>query len=132
MLRRYLLPLPMHPRSLAVINLHPIHADIALARARVPRMNAWQRYETPSIVRPALEDRKHVEIEVGFQDDLLARRVFRADGLRKGARQRTQLRKHLQFVPDALSGSQREGPDRRERSSLLWLAPTDAIPRQSC
>ena len=66
MLRGNFLALPVHAGSLAVVDLHAVHADIALARSRVAGMHAGQRDEAASIVRPALEDRKLVQIEVVF------------------------------------------------------------------
>ncbi len=62
-LRGHLLPLPVHAGGLAVVHLHPIHADIAFAGARIARVHARQRDEPPAIVRPALQNRKRVQVE---------------------------------------------------------------------
>ena len=59
-----LLPLPVHAGGLAVVDLHAIHADVALAGARVARVHAGQRDEAAAVVRPALENREKIEIEV--------------------------------------------------------------------
>ena len=90
-----LLSLPVHARGLAVVNLHAIHADVALARSRIARVHAWQGDETAAIVRPAFEDREIVEIELLAPDHLLARRVLGAHSFGKGTGERAELRKHL-------------------------------------
>ena len=70
MLRRHLLPLPVHARRLPVINLHPIHADVALASSRIARVHARQRNKPPPIMRPALQNRKRIQIEVPRAESL--------------------------------------------------------------
>ncbi len=77
------LPLPVHAGRLAVVDLHAIHADVALACARVARVDAGQRDEAAAVMRPALENGKRVEVEVVFENDFLAGRVLGADGLGK-------------------------------------------------
>ena len=106
-----LLPLPVHPGGLAVVDLHPVHSDVALARARVAGDDAGQGNEAAAVVRPALEDGELVQIElvaaavlVRMQDDLLAGSLLTADGLGKGAGQRAQLRQHFELVDEALRG----------------------------
>jgi hypothetical protein len=54
----------VHAGGLAVVDLHAIHADVALAGARIARVHAGQRDEAAAVVRPALEDGKVVEVEV--------------------------------------------------------------------
>ena len=98
----HLLPLPVHACRLAVVDLHPVHADVALARCGIARMHAGQRDEAPAVVRPALENREVVEIEAFAPHDFFARGIFGADGLGKRACQRPQLRQHLQLVEQAL------------------------------
>jgi hypothetical protein len=58
MFRRNFLPLPVHARGALVIDLHAIHADVALPRLRIARDHAGQRDEPSAIFRPALQDRK--------------------------------------------------------------------------
>src|SRR5580658_1098957 len=82
-LRCDLLPLPVHARCLPVVDLHAVHADIALARARVARMNAGQRDEAASVVRPALQNRKRIQVKIFFHDHFFAACFFRAHGFRK-------------------------------------------------
>ena len=101
MLSRYLLPLPVHAGGLAVVHLHAVHPDIALAGARVASDDAGQRDEAASVLRPALEDWELVEVDVVLDDDLFAARVFGADGLGECAGERAQLRQHLEFVKQA-------------------------------
>ena len=72
MLGGYLLPLPVHAGGLAVVDLHAIHSDVALARARVAGDDAGQGDEAAAVVRPALEDREIVEVEVLAPDHFLA------------------------------------------------------------
>ena len=91
----------MHPRSLAVVNLHAIHADVALARSRIARVHARQSDETPAVVRPAFENRKIVEVKLLAPNHLLARRVLGAHGLGKSTGKRAELRQHLQLVEQA-------------------------------
>ncbi len=95
------LPLPVHAGGLAVVDLHAIHADVALAGARVARVHAGQRDEAAAIVGPALEDGECVEIEVFAENDFFAGRVFGADGFGKGAGERAELRQHFELVEEA-------------------------------
>ncbi len=104
MLCRHLLPLPVHAGSLAVVNLHPVHADIALARSRVARMHARQSDEPSPVMRPALQNRKCIQVESLALNHFLARRIFRLHLLRKGRRQRAELRQHLQLVQQPALG----------------------------
>ena len=55
------LPLPVHARGALVVNLHAIHADIALAGFRVAGDHARQGDEASGILRPALQDGKVVQ-----------------------------------------------------------------------
>ena len=54
--RADLLQLPVHAGGALVIDLHAIHADVALAGIRVLRDHARQRDEAPAVQRPALLD----------------------------------------------------------------------------
>src|ERR1019366_5867451 len=49
-----LLQLPMHAGGALVIDLHPVHADVALARVRVPGHYPRQGDKAPAVQRPAL------------------------------------------------------------------------------
>ena len=98
MLCGYLLALPVHAGGLAVVDLHPIHSDIALAGARVAGDDAGQCDEAASVEGPALEDWEIVEIEVLATNHFLARRFFGADGFGECAGERAQLRQHLELV----------------------------------
>ncbi len=50
------LQLPVHAGGVVVVNLHAIHADVALAGVGVLRDHAGQGDEAPAIERPAFED----------------------------------------------------------------------------
>ena len=101
-LGRNLLPLPMHPGRLPVVDLHPVHAHIAFTVARVARHHARQRDKPPAIVRPALQNRKLIQVKTIAQNHFLARGVFPAHRLRKCARQCAQLRQHFELVKKSL------------------------------
>ncbi len=98
------LPLPVHAGGLAVVDLHAVHADVALAGARVAGVDAGQGDEAAAVVGPALEDGKVVEVEVVAANDFLAGGVFGADGFGKGAGERAQLRQHFELVEEAFGG----------------------------
>ena len=111
MLGRDLLALPVHAGGLAVIDLHAVHAHIALARlaARCPRRcpgarrlardHARQGDKTAAISRPGLQHRKleHIDL-IAAQDHFLAGRVLRSDHLREEPTHLGQHRQHLQLV----------------------------------
>jgi hypothetical protein len=71
-----LLALPVHAGGLAVVDLHAVHADVALAGARVAGDDAGQGDEAAAVVGPALEDGELVEVEVVAEDDFFAGGVF--------------------------------------------------------
>src|SRR5690349_23874463 len=52
------LQLPMHAGRALIVNLHPIHADVALARIWILCHDARQRNETAPIERPTFLDGK--------------------------------------------------------------------------
>ena len=52
------LQLPMHAGGRVVVNLHAIHAEVAVAGVGVARDDAGQRDEASAVERPALEDRQ--------------------------------------------------------------------------
>ena len=101
-----LLPLPVHAGGLSVVNLHAVHADVALARARVAGDDAGEGDEAAAVMRPALEDGKVVEVEVVAANTFLAGGVFGADGFGEGAGERAQLREHFELVEKAFRGFQ--------------------------
>ena len=72
------LALPVHAGGLAVVDLHAIHADVALPcrRARVAGDDAGQGDEAAAILGPALQDGKIEDAEIFAQDDFFAGRVF--------------------------------------------------------
>ena len=78
-LGRHLLPLPVHPSGLAVVDLHAVHAHISLAVAVAP---AWisgddqrQCDEAATVHGPALQYGKVEHAEAIAPDDLLTQRL---------------------------------------------------------
>ena len=58
------LALPVHAGGALVVDLHAVHADVALAGFRVAGDDAWQGDEAACILRPALQDGKVEQREV--------------------------------------------------------------------
>src|SRR5580658_6661417 len=56
MLGGVFLALPVHAGGLAVVDLHAVHADVALAGAGVAGDDAGEGDEAASVLRPGLED----------------------------------------------------------------------------
>src|SRR6185369_15940415 len=73
-----------------------------LVGARIAGVHARQGDEATFIVRPALQNRKLVKIEIFAHDDFFARRVFGSHGFGERAVKGTELRQHLELVEDAL------------------------------
>ena len=75
-----LLALPVHSGGLAVVDLHAVHADVALAGFGVAGDDAWEGDEAAAVLGPGLQDGELVEVDVlAFVDDLLAGGVFAGD-----------------------------------------------------
>ena len=81
-----LVALPMHPRRALVVDLHPVHADVLRAGARIFGDDQRQRHERPAVERPGRQHRQRPQ--VGFLDDVVRAPVF--DGARNGARERRE------------------------------------------
>ena len=127
-----LLALPVHAGGLAVVDLHAIHADVALAGAGVAGVDAGQGDEAAAVVGPALEDGEVVEVEVVAEDDFLAGGVFGADGFGEGAGECAELGQHLELVEEALGGGfMLRRPLMRSAISSRWLTPRDMAMRRS-
>ena len=62
-LRALLVRLPVHAGSALVVNLHPVHAAVALAGIGVARKDHGQRDERTAVARPAGKHRVIVERE---------------------------------------------------------------------
>src|SRR5690348_8590982 len=54
----YFLTLPVHARGALVVDLHAVHADVALPGSRIARDDAWERNEASTILRPAFQNGK--------------------------------------------------------------------------
>ena len=94
------LPLPVHAGRAFVIDLHAVHADIALPCFRIARDHAGQRDEASSIFRPALQDGKIEQREIVALDDFFA--GAGGNRLRKELSHLGQHGQHLHFVEEAL------------------------------
>ncbi len=94
------LALPMHARGALVVNLHAVHAKIALAGLWIARGNAGQGNEASAIFRPALKDGEVEERKVIALND------FFAGTRRHRAREKLsclgQQREHFQLVEESL------------------------------
>ena len=94
------LSLPVHAGGVLVVDLHAIHADVALAGFGVARYYTWKCDKTAGVFRPALENGKPVE------GNILAANYFFAraggDRLRKELPHFRELWEHLDFVQEAL------------------------------
>ena len=94
------LALPMHARGALVVNLHAVHAKIALAGLWIARGNAGQGNEASAIFRPALKDGEVEERKVIALNDFLA------GARRHRAREKLsclgQQREHFQLVEESL------------------------------
>ena len=58
MARPDLLQLPVHAGGVVVVDLDAVHADVAFARVRVARDDAWQGDKAAAVERPAFQDGK--------------------------------------------------------------------------
>ena len=76
----YLLALPVHAGGFGVVDLHSIHAYVALARFGIAGDDAGEGDEGAAVLRPGFEDGEFEKIDVcAAFDDLLAGRVFWGD-----------------------------------------------------
>ena len=75
------LPLPVHAGGLAIVDLHAIHADVALPcrRTRIAGDDAREGDEAAAILGPALQDGKIEDAEIFAQDDFFAGGIFCGD-----------------------------------------------------
>ncbi len=96
------LALPVHAGGALVIDLHPIHADVALAGFGVARDDAGQCDEAAGVFRPAFQDGKPVERKVVATDDFFA--GAGGDGLGKEFAHLGEHGQHFYFVEEALRG----------------------------
>ena len=101
MLRSVLLRLPVHSRGALVINLHPVHPDVALPGLRILRKHQRKCDESPTVLRPALQNRKVEQVHIlAFAHDFLA--VARSYAPWKERCELGQLRQHLDLVEEPL------------------------------
>ena len=94
------LALPVHAGRPLVINLHAIHAHVALAGLGIAGHYTWEGDETSPIVRPALQYGEIEQRKVIALDDFLA-----GAGLNRLGKELSHFRqhgKHFYFVEKAL------------------------------
>ena len=103
----YLLALPMHAGGLAVVDLHAVHAYVALAGFGIAGDDAGQCDERASILRPSGEDGQFEQVNslpsVGDRavDDLLAGGVSGGDDFGEEAADLGEFWKELELVEEA-------------------------------
>ena len=68
----YFLALPVHASAAPVIDLHAIHAHVALAGLRIARDDARERDEAATVFRPALQDGEIEKRKIIALDDFFA------------------------------------------------------------
>ncbi len=90
----------MHACRAFVVDLHPVHAEIALSRSRIARGNAWQCDKPSRIPGPALQDGEVEQRKIVPLDDLFTRACGHAP--RKKLSSFGQERKHLELVEKTL------------------------------
>ena len=96
------LALPVHAGGALVVDLHAVHADVALAGLGVAGDHAGQSDEAAGILGPALQDGKIEQREIVALDDFLA--GAGGDGLGKELAHLRQHGKHFHFVEKTLRG----------------------------
>ena len=67
-----LVDLPVHAYSLLIVDLDAIHADVALVGERIFAVAHRQRDEAPAICGLALENGKHIDVEIFGEHNILA------------------------------------------------------------
>ena len=92
----------MHARGLTVVDLHAVHANVALTAFGVPGNHAGKGNEAAAIQRPALEYREIEDVEVFPQDHLLTRGVIFFHRAREKPAHPGQHGQHLQLAQQAL------------------------------
>ena len=95
-----LLALPVHAGCSLVVDLHAIHADVALAAAQIARDDAGERDEPSGIARPALQHREIQQREAAAANDFLA--GAGGDQLGKEAAHLGEHGQHADFIEKAL------------------------------
>ena len=108
MLGGYLLPLPMHAGVDGVVDLHAVHAQVALAGFWVAGGYAGKGNEAAGVLRPALQDGEVQQGEIISFDDLFA--GAGGDGFWKEFSGFGEEREHFQLVQEALRGFDVEEP----------------------
>ena len=98
----YLLALPVHAGGFGVVDLHAVHAYVALAGFGVAGDDAGEGDEAASVLRPGLEDGELEEVDVcAAMDDLLAGGVFGGDDFGEEAAYLGERGKQLELVHEA-------------------------------
>ena len=129
-----LVDLPVHQRRAPVDLLHPVHADVARAVARVVRDHRRERDERRRVARPAALDRQQVEVDVVAREDDLLRRRRRA---RSSGASRRSTSASAGLAPSprdpraAASRARRRACARRRRATTRRTPGTSAAPSRT-
>src|ERR1700676_4674763 len=100
MFGRYFLSLPVHAGGALVVNLHAVHAYVALAGFWIARKYAGQSNEPSGIFGPALQDGKIEQREIVALDHFFT--GAGRDGFRKELAYLAEHGEHFYFVEKAL------------------------------
>ncbi len=100
MLSGVFLALPVHAGRSGVVELHAVHADIALTAPGVARDDARQGDEASAITRPALQHREVEERKIAAANDFLAGSA--GNNLGEKTAHLGEQRQHFHFVEEAL------------------------------
>src|SRR5437868_2492526 len=101
MIGALLMQLPVHTSSRFVVDLHAVHAAIALSGFRIFREDERQGDITSTIFGPALYDRKVEEGKIALtQDAFFAKAIFNYFG--KHFSDFSESRNHLKLFDQAL------------------------------
>ncbi len=100
MFGRDLLPLPVHAGGLRIVDLHAIHAYVALSGSRIASNYARQGDETSGVFWPALQNGKLIERKIVTANDFFAR--SRGNCFRKELPHLREHGQHFDFVEEAL------------------------------
>jgi hypothetical protein len=92
------LPLPVHAGGLAVVDLHAVHADVALAGFWVARVHAGQRDEGPPSCGQQVRTGKSSRLKLSRRMTSLQGRLWRLRPSWERPRQFAELREHLELV----------------------------------
>ena len=99
------LALPVHAGGLGVVDLHAVHADVALAGFGITRDDARESDEWAAVLRPGFEDGKVEEVDVLTpMDHLFAGSVLGGDDFGEVVSYLSEHGEHLHLVHEGGGG----------------------------